>query len=585
MALRSRGERIWLVAFAVSILSLAGSLAGLGIVLSNRGSADAARGSAPASASDSARTAVPGVSGLTYTGALPANYHPTNLHQAPPGKSADIVISDREGPSSVVVTYFVPVTAWGAGLDATTSENLRSLLEGRVADWRAVGGVAGKVVVAVAGPEADQATVRLLFPGLQAALTFATYQEMKAAMTLNSGIVGLLPREEVTVSVEALAIDGLDLIRGAGEPEKWPYVRRVTVEAKTDNGAKAKSAIVDAIRAKVPDAINIVATGDILMSRCALTHIISTGDWASPLRGPVGDYLRSADLALGSLDGSIQDASPVYGCVETTNLSSPPQVMEALTYAGFDEMTIATNHVFDCGQRFCGREAFYQTIDRLRAAGIAVVGGGRDLKEALAGTVLEAKGLRVAVLGFDDVAAQDLEATDTAPGTAPMDDDYSEERKANEPAFYRPASELAVTRLVDRVRAMKLVADVVIVQIQSGTEDTHDPTERSIKALRAAAAAGATLVIGNQAHWAQAVETRDDAFIAYALGNFIFDQIHTPEHTQGYLVQATYAEKKLVNVRLVPYQIATQYKPTFVDGALRAKIETDVFEAAAKLPK
>jgi len=120
--------------------------------------------------------------------------------------------------------------------------------------------------------------------------------------------------------------------------------------------------------------------------------------------------------------------------------------------------------------------------------------------------------------------------------------------------------------------------------VQSGTEDTHVPTARSIKALRAAADAGADLVVGNQAHWVQAAETRGPSFIAYALGNFVFDQTHTPEHTQGYLLEATFHGSRLVTIRMLPYQIEERYRPVFAAGALRLKILGDVMTASQKLP-
>ena len=219
--------------------------------------------------------------------------------------------------------------------------------------------------------------------------------------------------------------------------------------------------------------------------------------------------------------------------------------------------------------------------------GIKTVGGGHNLEEALAPAILEVNGLKFGILGFDDIAAEDLEATETEPGTAPLDDSYVNEKAdlPAEPAFYKSADLLGVTRLQERIRALKQQVDVVIVQIQSGTEDTHAPSPRSVKALRAAADAGADLVVGNQAHWVQAAEVRGDAFLAYALGNFIFDQTHTPEHTQGYLLEATFHDKKLATVRLVPYQIEAKYKPTFVDGTTHAKIIGDVAEASSGLPE
>jgi poly-gamma-glutamate capsule biosynthesis protein CapA/YwtB (metallophosphatase superfamily) len=382
----------------------------------------------------------------------------------------------------------------------------------------------------------------------------------------------------------ALAIDGMDIVRGRGDPAGWPFTEYVAVTGLTPRGEAAAPSLRDQVRPRLPRPTTVVATGDILQSRCSLTQIRATGDWGAALRGPTGEYLAAADLALGSLDGSIQDIGAPYGCVEITNLTSPPEVMEALTLAGFDEMTIATNHVFDCGQTYCGNRAFLRTIELLQQAGIKIVGGGKNLEEALAPAIFEVNGTRFGVLGFDDIAAMDLEATDTEPGTAPLDDDYSEERKAGEAAFYRPASELSLTRFTETIRKLKQQVDVVIVQVQTGTEDTHEPTDRSIKALRAAVDAGADLVVGNQAHWVQAVEVRNNAFIAYALGNFIFDQVHTPEHTQGYLLEATFRGKQLTTVRLLPYQIANRYKPVFAEGPLHAKIIGDVIEAARKLP-
>lgn len=124
---------------------------------------------------------------------------------------------------------------------------------------------------------------------------------------------------------------------------------------------------------------------------------------------------------------------------------------------------------------------------------------------------------------------------------------------------------------------------MVVVQVQTGTEDTHDPSPRSIKALRAAVEEGATLVVGNQAHFVQAIETGAEAFIAYALGNFIYDQTRLEGHMQGYLLEATFWGARLVNVRLVPYVIEDMYRPVFAEGAVRAKILNDVFQASLRV--
>lgn len=588
-AVRERNP--WLPLFILSVAALAGALAALAWVLLDLISDGETRdldGAQP----DPGGEPVAAVSGrLSYSGALPRAAESLGLEPVEAGKTPDVVFAaSGPGEDAVAVRYFVPVASLGAGVDALTASQLRDIFTGESGDWREAGGIPGPIRLLAPSAEDLAAYGPLVTQGRPELLAGVArvdgYGALRKEMAVDSRVIAIVPVEELGPLMVAIAIDGADLARGAGDPAAWPLAEFVSVTGQTKKGREQAPVIRDLISAKPPAVTRVVATGDVLQSRCALTAIRATGDWAAALRGPVAEYLAGADLALSSLDGSIQGVGEPLGCVQTTNLTSPPEVIEALTLAGIDGMTVATNHAFDCGTAGCGSKALLESITRLNAVGIKTVGGGRNLEEALAPAIFEVNGVRFGVLGFDDIAAEDLEATETEPGTAPLDDSYANERAdlPREPAFYKPAALLGVTRLQERVRALKQQVDVVIVQIQSGTEDTHDPSPRSIKALRAAAEAGADLIVGNQAHWVQAIEVRDDAFIAYALGNFIFDQTHTPEHTQGYLLEATFHGSKLATVRMVPYQIENKYRPVFVRGETRVKVLGDVIEAYGALP-
>ena len=586
------GRHLWFPAFLASLVVLAASLGALAFVLLNAVGSDDGQDllavsdpspapsatTTPAGAASPPATETPSV--ITYSGELPPGLSSAGLVRAPVGLDLAFI---RGEAYRIVRRYFLPVAAIGTGVDALTSEQLSALTHGEISDWKDVGGVPGPVRFFAGGPSEDRALVASFTAGATPAETFDSYAELRAALTLDSGAFAFLPLDEVGPTVMAVALDGADLVRGHGSAARWPFTDSLTIVALTAEGRATAEALVAELSAQLPDPITVVTTGDILQSRCSLAAIEATGDWGAALRGPVGEYLASADLTLGSVDGSIQDLAPVLGCSQHTNLSSPPEVIEALALAGFDEVTVATNHVFDCGTGQCGAEAMLRTIALLREAGIEVVGGGRDLEEALAPAIISVGGTTFGILGFDDVAAYELEAREDRPGTAPLDDDYSEELASGEPAFFRPAEELGLERFGQRIRELALQVDVVIVQVQSGTEDTHDPSPRSLKALRAAVAAGATLVVGNQAHHVQAIEPGRHAFIAYALGNFIYDQVRLEEHTQGYLLEATFWGAELVNLRFRPYVIADQYRPVFAEGAVRAEILADIFEASAKL--
>ncbi|MCC6388830.1 MAG: CapA family protein [Dehalococcoidia bacterium] len=584
-------ERARYALLGLSAAAFGGSLVLLALVL-----LQAAGGSGAVASADAATT--PGAAGssaapgsnrtsIHFSGPLPHALDGDSRFVAAGSLEPDLAFAagPQPGATPAVTRYWVPVAALGTGVDALTSTQLRAMLApGGAATWESVGGFGGRPRMLIPNVPPDLRGLAAML-GFEPVPNVAGYDELFAELANPAGDgIAFVPLDRLKLGGVAITIDGLDLVRGSGDAGAWPFAERASVVARTRTGSEVLAAVAERMTAPLPVVLRVVATGDILQSRCSLARIMATGDWAAALRGPVGDYLAAADLALGSLDGSIQDVNPPFLCVAGTNLSSPPEVMAALTYAGFDGMTVATNHVFDCGRDYCGSRAFLQTLDRLHAAGIRTVGGGHNLAEALAPAIFEIHGIRIGVLGFDDVAAMDLGAEAASPGTAPLDDDYSQERAAGEPAFYRPAADLEIERFTAAIRGLRPQVDVVIVQVQTGTEDTHTPTARSIKALRAAAAAGADVVVGNQAHWVQAAEVRDGAFIAYALGNFIFDQVHTPEHTQGYLLEATFHGKMLVTVRLVPYQIENQYRPVFLAGAQRLKVIRDVLTASQDLP-
>ena len=583
----------WLPAFVLAVAAFGGSVVLLAVVAYRAG--DSGLG-APVVAlpgrprpHSTASTAL-----LTFSGTLPPALDSSRFRSAALGETPDVAFEAAfaeaaASTGSEVTRYFVPVASLWAGVDSLTLGQWQALVTG-TATMKDSGGVGGKPsFVAV---DADVAAVTRL--AVAPSKTFPTYDALRAAMaaTDEGPYIALVPLEEMAPAMMAIAIDGIDPVRGRGDPQHWPFVERTRVTGVSKTGQAALAAVKKKMPATLPKAIQVVSTGDILQSRCALTAIEVTGDWGAALRSPVGTYLHTADLALGSLDGSIEDINPSNGCIVTTNLSSPPQVIQALTVAGIDEVTVATNHVFDCGPAACGTKAFLETLDLLHGAGIKTVGGGKNLDEALSPAIFEVGGVKFGVLGFDDIAAEDLEANndpakpESQPGTAPMDDSYADEKASlpPEPAFYKPASMLQVTQMQDTIRKLKKQVDVVIVQIQSGFEDTHDASPRSIKGLRAAADAGADLVVGNQGHSVQPIEVRGNAFIAYALGNFISDQRHTVDETQGYLLEATFWGKKLAAVKLVPYQIADQYRPEFVAGDTRAKILGDIAAGSAALP-
>ena len=305
---------------------------------------------------------------------------------------------------------------------------------------------------------------------------------------------------------------------------------------------------------------HLLFTGDVIPARCVYARIKALGgDWTLPFQ-PLHDMLNAADLTIGTLDATIADAGTPIGCVETFSLMGPAAAARGLGYAGYDVISHAANHIKDCGESACGDNAMIQTDINLRAQGVLTVGDGANLADARKPVVVERNGIRFAFLAYDDIADY-YHATADSAGSAPLD----------------PAT------VGEDIAAARRVADVVIVIPHWGIEYTIAPSDRQRAFARAAAAAGADLVIGNHPHWVQAHEQIGNTFVAYALGNFVFDQDWSLETQQGALLDVTFTGTKVTATKYTPIHIYDQYQPRLAPPDEAASIMQRVDAASAAL--
>lgn len=304
----------------------------------------------------------------------------------------------------------------------------------------------------------------------------------------------------------------------------------------------------------------LLFTGDLIPARCTLDAIRNAGGDFTLSFQPLHDVLTSADVTVGSLDSTVSDAGTPFGCIQTFSLAGPAAAIDGLKYAGYDVITNATNHTKDCGIAPCGDAALLQTDANLRAAGIQPVGTGRNLVEARAPAVIERDGVYFAFLAYDDIAAY-YHATDHGAGAAPLDPSTIAEDVAN----------------------ARKVANVVIVLPHWGIEYTAIPSARQREFARAGAAAGADLVVGNHPHWVEAHEQIGNTFVAYALGNFVFDQAWSLETQQGALLEVTFTGTRLTSTKYIPIHIYDRYQPRLADGAEKQEILDRIERATTAL--
>ncbi|MBU0493750.1 MAG: CapA family protein, partial [Chloroflexi bacterium] len=335
--------------------------------------------------------------------------------------------------------------------------------------------------------------------------------------------LAFVPWSVVDFHVRLVAIDGLTI--DADNLNTYPYTRRVWLQGSRD----AAPTLYDALREKLAyepaPLVSIVCTGDMMLTR----------NVAAPIRdyGPLYPFqqaltlTQNADIACGNLELPLTDR-PGEATGAGYSFKGDPVAAQGVAGAGFDVVTLANNHMLDMGEG-----GLLDTMKHLESAGVGWVGAGRDSALAHTAWITDVRGVRVAFLGYNGVGATGHAAGSDYAGLAWLDAD----------------------RMAADVRAAREQADVVVVNCHWGDEYTYrlDPARQAIVA--ALAEAGADVVVGHHPHNVQNVAYLDRTFVAYSLGNYVFDQDWSEESSQGLAVRLLVDQTDLRSVELVPLSI------------------------------
>jgi len=282
------------------------------------------------------------------------------------------------------------------------------------------------------------------------------------------------------------------------------------------------------IKVEVPKTLFFV--GDMMLSRWVGAKATKQGDWVWPFL-PIKDFLAGADLTVGNLEGVISDKGHNVG--SAYSFRAAPQMIQGLQAAGFDLVTLANNHVGDWT-----RVAFEDCLNRLIQVGIGFFGTGWNFSEAHQATIAQVGDVKIGFLAYTNIAPAPMYATDKQSGVAKMD----------------------LAQLVKDVVTAKQQADIVVVQMHVGVEYAAHPNKTQQDFAHTAIDAGADLVVGHHPHVIQDLEQYQNKYIAYSLGNFIFDQDFSQETSHGWMLKVLVKDKKIVEVTPIDVYISKDFQ-------------------------
>jgi poly-gamma-glutamate synthesis protein (capsule biosynthesis protein) len=261
-----------------------------------------------------------------------------------------------------------------------------------------------------------------------------------------------------------------------------------------------------------PDDLEILAVGDVMVKR----------DEPVTIMAHVWELLADPDnISFGNCESNYALNASKNPATRGVVLAHPKNV-EALEC--FDVMSFANNHHLDAGY-----EAFFETLEHLAAAGVAVCGAGKDIDEARRPVVVERKGVRVAFLGYSSILFPGYEAGHGKAGCAPLRADthyklVEVEQPGSRPEILTFTDRDDLAAMVRDVRRAKQIADIVIVSPHWGIHFLPvDIADYETEAARAAIDAGADAVLGHHQHILKGVELYKGKPIFHGMGNFALD--------------------------------------------------------------
>lgn len=239
------------------------------------------------------------------------------------------------------------------------------------------------------------------------------------------------------------------------------------------------------------ESIKILFVGDIMLDG-GPGHMIASGldpfEHCAPM-------FNAADLCIGNLEcvpgrGGEQQLKPYT----FRAASDSPRYLKKY----FHGLSLANNHTLDFGPD--GVTEAMRVLDKEK---IRHFGAGKNIKEARKPLILECKGRKIALFGYNEFFSEDYVATDTRAGNVALDADM----------------------VVADIRMAKdeLGCDIVIPFLHWGEEMMPQPRADQRQMAKKWIDAGATAVIGTHPHVTQTVEYHHGKPIIYSLGNFVFD--------------------------------------------------------------
>lgn len=264
---------------------------------------------------------------------------------------------------------------------------------------------------------------------------------------------------------------------------------------------------------KLPEKKEEIYTANMIMVGDALAHDRLYNDAYNGNTYDFKPYLKYIKEKVSTYDIAYYNQETILGGVSIglssyPSFNSPQELGDAMIDAGFNLVSLATNHTLDRGKKAVLLSREYWN----KQTGVKAVGSysSEEEKEQIESTILTTNNITYAMLNY-------TYGTNGIP--VPTGEDYLVNLwdDTNNYENYKKTVEKDINNLRDKV-------DVLIVAMHWGREYTHEELPIQKKTAEYLSSLGVDIIIGTHPHVIEPVEYVGDTLVFYSLGNFISAQ-------------------------------------------------------------
>ena len=253
--------------------------------------------------------------------------------------------------------------------------------------------------------------------------------------------------------------------------------------------------------------LSLVMVGDALIhDRLYNAAKTDNGYDFKPYLKLIKERIKDYDLAYYNQETILGGTS--IGLSTYPNFNSPWELGDAMVDAGFNLVSLATNHTLDRGEKavLLSRE-YWNKQDSVYAFGSY---SSFAEKKELESKIFEKNNIKYAILNY---------TYGTNGINVPKGKEYLVNLWSDTTNYegYKETVKNDINNLRNKV-------DILIVAMHWGKEYTHTPTELVKKTAKFLAENGVDIIIGTHPHVIEPIEWIDDTLVFYSLGNFISAQ-------------------------------------------------------------